>query len=51
MGPEFADLRPSDLHPRALLQKHIIDPVFADEPVPVEKPTRSTTYTTDSDIT
>jgi sec-independent protein translocase protein TatB len=51
MGPEFADLRPQDLHPRALLQKHIIDPVFADEPVPVEKPTRSTTYTTDSDIT
>ncbi|HVU73113.1 MAG TPA: sec-independent translocase [Mycobacteriales bacterium] len=31
MGPEFADLRPQDLHPRALLQKHIIDPVFADD--------------------
>ena len=61
MGPEFADLRPQDLHPRALLQKHIIDPVFADDepegaPPPrrdgtVRAPRNDSSYTDDSDIT
>lgn len=40
MGPEFADLRPQDLHPRALLQKHIIDPVFAEDPAIDDPPPR-----------
>jgi sec-independent protein translocase protein TatB len=31
LGPEFADLDVRDLHPRTLVQKHIVDAVMAEE--------------------
>jgi sec-independent protein translocase protein TatB len=31
MGPEFKDLDPRQLHPKTLIQKHIIEPAWADE--------------------
>jgi sec-independent protein translocase protein TatB len=31
MGPEYATLDPRQLHPKALIQRHVIDPVFADD--------------------
>jgi sec-independent protein translocase protein TatB len=34
MGPEFKDLDPRSLHPRALIQKHILDPAWADDDEP-----------------
>jgi sec-independent protein translocase protein TatB len=50
LGPEFADLKPADLHPRALIQKHVIDPVLnddvPDEPAPPRAAGRPPTAST-----
>lgn len=43
LGPEFADLKISDLNPRNLIQKHVLDAADDDLVTPAEKPTATPT--------
>ena len=38
LGPEFADMDIRDLHPRRLVQKHILDDLDAEEQKPGHRP-------------
>jgi sec-independent protein translocase protein TatB len=46
LGPEFADLDVRDLHPRTLIQKHVMDAVMNEGDSPMQTPVaRSSTPT------
>lgn len=37
LGPEFSDLSPRDLDPRAMVRKHLLDPLDLDDDEPAPK--------------
>lgn len=38
LGPEYANLKLTDLDPRVAIRKHILEAMEDDDPVPAEKP-------------